>query len=139
MRELVYSTQPRDFERGRHYENPRYFAKLPNGLTHVYIIGNWPKVVEACEEAGVEYTVLREGAPISWRDGVAPVASEGRGEYVEIEPTWKKFGAPRLIELAQQVAGRDDIKSRREAVQVIELELERRNQAEMNSPDDDEE
>jgi hypothetical protein len=133
--ELVYSDQSRGFEPGRHYENPRYFRKVKEGVKHVYILGDWPKVAEAYEAAGVQVTQLKKGAPISWRDGLAPEASEGR-EYVEIPPTWRKYGAPRLIELAQSVAGRDDIRNRKEAERLIERELERR-ELEENSPVDD--
>lgn len=122
--ELVYSTQKSGFEPGRHYQNPRYFdGRIPAGVSHVYILGEWPKVVEACEALELAHTVLPPGSPISWKDGVAPRDPEQK--LVEIPATWQHFGQARLIAIAKSICGHD-ITKRKDAVRVIEDELERR-------------
>ena len=50
---IVYSAQRGGFEPGVRYENPKYFEKLPAGVTSATIVGDWPKVREACEAADV--------------------------------------------------------------------------------------
>lgn len=124
MAEIVYSAQRKNFEKGRHYQNPKYFdGRFPEGTTHVYVLGNWPKVIKAAEAAGINCTPLREGAPISWRDGVAPVNPDEK--LVEIPDTWKHFGNARIIALAADIAKRD-VANRKQAVRIIEDELDRR-------------
>lgn len=51
---IVYSTQRNGFEPGVRYENPKYFEKLPAGVTSATIVGDWPRVREACEAADVK-------------------------------------------------------------------------------------
>lgn len=124
MTELVFSTQRRGFEKGRHYQNPKYFeGRFREGVTHVYVLGNWPKVVQAAEAFGIACTQLREGAPISWKDGIAP--TDPSEKLVEIPKTWPQFGHPRLIALAAEIAKRD-VANRKQAVRIIEDELDRR-------------
>jgi len=136
MTELVFSTQKRGFEAGRHYQNPKYFdGRFPHGVSHIYVLGDWPKVVRAADEFGINCTQLKEGAPISWKDGVAPV---GPGQkLVEIPDTWKQFGNPRIIQLAADIAQRD-VANRKQAVRIIEDELDRRVAADEHlTPDTD--
>lgn len=124
MSEIVFSTQRRNFEKGRHYQNPQYFdGRFPPGTKHVYVLGDWPKVIEAAEAQDINRTQLAPGAPISWRDGVAPV--EPGKALVEIPDTWKHYGNPRIIELATEIAQRD-VANRKQAVRIIEDELDRR-------------
>lgn len=134
--ELIYSAQLNGFEKGRHYENPRYFRKdeLRKGVTHVTVMGDYPEIVEAYEALGVSVTVLPKGAKAAWKDGLAPVQVP-QASVVDIPATWKKWGAPRLIETAQEIAGRKDITNRRDAMRVIEDELERRAAAEDDDGD----
>lgn len=137
MAEIVYSDQKTNFEKGRHYQNPAYFdGRFPAGTTHVYVLGHWPKVIDAAVEQEIPHTQLAKGAPISWRDGVAPI---GKGQtLVEIEDTWRHFGNPRIIELAARIAQRD-VANRKQAVRIIEDELERRVAADEHAtPDNDE-
>lgn len=54
MTEIVYTTQQRGLEKGRIYENPRYFERVNPACTRAVVIGDWPKVVSAYQEAGVE-------------------------------------------------------------------------------------
>ena len=124
MTELVFSTQRRNFERGRHYQNPKFFdGRFPANTTHVYILGDWPVVSQAAYDQQIPCTVLKEGAPISWKDGIAPV--DINKPLVEIPETWQKFGNPRVIALAAEIAGRD-VANRKQATRIIEDELERR-------------
>ena len=51
---IVYSAQRGGFEPGVVYENPKYFAGLPKGTKSVTIVGHWPEVRKACEQAGVK-------------------------------------------------------------------------------------
>ncbi len=135
--ELIYSAQLNGFEKGRHYENPRYFrGNLTKGVSHVTVIGDYPDIVSAYEKAGVPVTVLKKGAKAAWKDGLAPV-TQATAALIDIPETWKKFGAPRVIELACQIAGRDDIANRKDATRIIEDELERRANDEVMSPDDE--
>lgn len=57
--ELVYSTQNSDFDSEKRYRNPAHFDRPEAGVTHAVVIGDWPKVVEAYEEQGVEVSVLK--------------------------------------------------------------------------------
>ena len=133
--ELVYSAQRSGFEKGRHYENPRYFdGRVKKGVTHVYVLGDWPKVEEAYDEAGVNVTKLKEGAPISWLDGNAP--EEPGQELVEITKQWKKWGWPRLRDTAEKISGRE-VPNKKAAYVIIERELERRADLD-NMPERDE-
>lgn len=122
--ELVYSAQRSGFEKGRHYENPTFFdGRINRNATHVYVVGDWPKVEEAYNDAGVNVTKLKPGAPISWLDGNAP--EEPGQELVEITKQWKKWGWPRLRETAEKISGRE-VESKKAAYIIIERELERR-------------
>jgi hypothetical protein len=55
--ELVYSTQNSDFDPEKRYRNPAHFDRPEAGVTHVVVIGDWPKVVDAYEKLGVEVSV----------------------------------------------------------------------------------
>jgi hypothetical protein len=55
--ELVYSTQNSDFDPEKRYRNPAHFDRPEAGVTHVVVIGDWSKVVDAYETLGVEVSV----------------------------------------------------------------------------------
>lgn len=57
--ELVYSTQNSDFDPEKRYRNPAHFDRPEAGVTHAFVIGDWPKVVDAYEAQGVEVSVLK--------------------------------------------------------------------------------
>lgn len=57
--ELVYSTQNSDFDPEKRYRNPAHFDRPEAGVTHVVVIGDWPKVVDAYEALGVEVSVIK--------------------------------------------------------------------------------
>lgn len=135
--ELIYSAQLNGFEKGRHYENPKFYrGDVRKGVSHVTVMGDYPDIVRDYEEAGVSVTVLPKDAKPRWKDGLAP-SQVPQASVVDIPATWKKWGAPRLIETAQEIAGRKDITNRKDAVRVIEDELERREREEEDmSPDE---
>jgi hypothetical protein len=56
--ELVYSTQKSGFEPGKMYRNPQHFERPELGVTSVTVVGDWPTVVGAHEEAGIEVLVV---------------------------------------------------------------------------------
>lgn len=56
--ELVYSKQKSGFESGKTYRNPQHFERPEIGVTGVTVIGDWPDVVAAHEEAGIDVRVV---------------------------------------------------------------------------------
>ncbi len=56
--ELIYSTQSSGFDPDKRYRNPEHFDRPEAGVTGVVVVGEWPKVVEAYERAGVEVTSI---------------------------------------------------------------------------------
>ncbi|MEG0968635.1 MAG: hypothetical protein RSG92_25030 [Pseudomonas sp.] len=56
--ELIYTTQRDGFEQGRTYRNPRHFEQVEPGVESIVVIGDWPKVAAAYEEAGAEVSVV---------------------------------------------------------------------------------
>lgn len=59
--ELIYSTQSSGFDPDKRYRNPEHFDRPEAGVTGVVVVGEWPKVVAAYKDAGVEVT-LKEAA-----------------------------------------------------------------------------
>jgi regulator of replication initiation timing len=60
--ELTYSNQLGGFDPGKRYRNPEHFDKPEAGVTSVLVIGDWPNVVDAYENVGIEVT-LKEAPP----------------------------------------------------------------------------
>jgi hypothetical protein len=60
--ELIYSAQKSDFDPQKRYRNPEHFERPEAGVTSVLVIGDWPNVVDAYENVGVEVT-LKVAAP----------------------------------------------------------------------------
>lgn len=60
--ELIYSAQKSDFDPQKRYRNPEHFERPEAGVTSVLVVGDWPNVVDAYENVGVELT-LKEAAP----------------------------------------------------------------------------
>jgi hypothetical protein len=54
--ELIYSTQSSGFDPDKRYRNPEHFDRPEAGVTGVVVVGEWPKVVDAYENVGVEVT-----------------------------------------------------------------------------------
>lgn len=55
--ELIYSTQSSGFEPDKRYRNPEHFDRPETGVTSVLVVGEWPKVVDAYKNAGVDVAV----------------------------------------------------------------------------------
>jgi len=60
--ELIYSAQKSDFDPQKRYRNPEHFERPEAGVTSVLVVGDWPNVVDAYENVGVEVT-QEETAP----------------------------------------------------------------------------
>ncbi|MGZ9738079.1 hypothetical protein ACXX83_06495 [Pseudomonas sp. GNP012] len=60
--ELIYSAQKSDFDPQKRYRNPEHFERPEAGVTCVLVVGDWPNVVDAYENVGVEVT-QEETAP----------------------------------------------------------------------------
>lgn len=56
--ELIYTTQRNGFDPGKRYRNPLHFERAELGVTAVVVIGEWPDVVSAYENAGAEVKVV---------------------------------------------------------------------------------
>ena len=55
--ELIYSTQSSGFDPDKRYRNPEHFDRPETGVTSVLVVGEWPKVVDAYKNAGVDVAV----------------------------------------------------------------------------------
>jgi len=55
--ELIYSTQSSGFDPEKRYRNPEHFERPEAGVTGVVVVGDWPNVVDAYENVGVEVTL----------------------------------------------------------------------------------
>ncbi|MFJ7281864.1 hypothetical protein [Pseudomonas sp. NPDC099000] len=55
--ELIYSAQKTDFDPQKRYRNPEHFERPEAGVTSVLVVGEWPNVVDAYENVGVEVAV----------------------------------------------------------------------------------
>ena len=56
--ELIYSKQKSGFDPGKTYRNPQHFERPEIGVTSVTVVGDWPNVVVAHEEAGIDVQVI---------------------------------------------------------------------------------
>ncbi|TWC27706.1 MULTISPECIES: hypothetical protein [unclassified Pseudomonas] len=56
--DLIYSTQSSGFDPDKRYRNPEHFDRPEAGVTGIVVVGEWPKVVEAYENIGVEVTAI---------------------------------------------------------------------------------
>jgi hypothetical protein len=57
LMELIYSAQKSDFDPQKRYRNPEHFERPEAGVTSVLVVGEWPNVVDAYENVGVEVAV----------------------------------------------------------------------------------
>ena len=60
MTQLIYSTEKVRNAEGRVIKNPRHFLAPVEGVTKVYIAGDWPKIRRAYEAAGVSVSPVEE-------------------------------------------------------------------------------
>lgn len=57
--ELIYSTQSSGFDPEKRYRNPEHFERPEAGVTGVVVVGDWPNVVDAYENVGVEVALKK--------------------------------------------------------------------------------
>lgn len=64
--ELVYTNQLDGFEPGKRYRVPGLFRSVERDATAVTVVGDYPEIVTAYEEAGVDVEVVELPAPIAF-------------------------------------------------------------------------
>ncbi|WP_020191723.1 hypothetical protein [Pseudomonas putida] len=67
--ELIYTTQASGFEPGKRYRNPQHFDRPEPGVKTVVIVGNWPQVADAYEDAGAEVTFVEAPKRVALVEG----------------------------------------------------------------------
>ena len=67
--ELTYTTQASGFEPGKRYRNPQHFDRPEPGVKAVVIVGDWPKVADAYEDAGAEVTFVESPKRVALFEG----------------------------------------------------------------------
>ena len=67
--ELTYSNQLQGFDPDKRYRNPEHFDKPEAGVTSVLVIGDWPSVVSAYEDADVD-VVVKDAVRVAVAGGV---------------------------------------------------------------------
>lgn len=71
--ELVYTNQLDGFEPGKRYRVPGLFRSVERDATAVTVVGDYPEIVTAYEDAGVDVEVVELPAPIAF--GTQAIAS----------------------------------------------------------------
>jgi hypothetical protein len=133
--ELIYSQQDSGFVKDRAYSNPRFYTTPRQGVSKVYLVGDWPKIEADYKALGVPVERL-DVAPKAEPPATAKPTSEAvpvddRGS-VYIPEDWRelKYTGPAdagltLRALAALVSD-TPVKNKAEAVAAIEAELKRR-------------
>ena len=67
--ELTYSNQLQGFDPDKRYRTPEHFDKPEAGVTSVLVIGDWPNVVSAYEDADVD-VVVKDAVRVAVAGGV---------------------------------------------------------------------
>lgn len=127
MTDLVYS-QTRQPD-GRKQLNPRFFDGPVEGITTVYIDGDWPRIAEAYEAKGVKVLRIDAVAP-AFNIEFRPLAETGPTQFpVFIPADWRELGWSQpdergltLRSLASQVS-ETAIINKAQAVAAIEAYL----------------
>ncbi|WP_256575672.1 hypothetical protein [Pseudomonas sp. BTN1] len=63
--ELVYTNQLDGFEPGKRYRVPGLFRSVERDATAVSVVGDYPEIVTAYEDAGVDVEVVELPAPVA--------------------------------------------------------------------------
>ena len=128
--EVIYSQQSHGYVEGRAYSNPRYFSTPRSGVSKVYVVGDWPKIVAAYEALGVPVERLDAAPTAEPRKPVeAPIIKTvGQPGAVVIPDDWQDLGWQKLRSLASSVST-TPIKNSEEAKAAISPELARRAEA----------
>jgi hypothetical protein len=139
--EIVYASGRTEWQKGRLFGNARLFHKTVEGVEKVIVVGDWPKIVEAYRRLGIPVEivgvtgVLRSeplagtGEAIQIGKGEPPCAPVMRIDAgsVEIPEDFRTLKWPELRALGKQLSDTPAINSK-EALAIIEAELDRRNE-----------
>lgn len=89
MIEIVYSTARHALCDGRAYANPRFFSTPRDGVSKVFIVGNWPAVEAAYAAKGVPVVKVGPGGAVAAPDAAkAPEQSVDRS-VIPIPEDWR--------------------------------------------------
>lgn len=143
--EIIYSQQSSDFIEGRAYSNPRFFSTPRQGVSKVFLVGDWPNIQAAYEARGVPVERLDAGQAVAGPpaaeqraapSSLTPLATD-RGAVV-IPDDWRElnYNRPKLDRditqraIAAQLSA-EPILNKEQAIQTIEAELARRHAEEV--------
>ncbi len=148
--DIVYSAQKRGFVKGRTYQNPRFFqGTLAAGATRAIVVGEWPAVVQAYEEAGIpvvkvpthgklpeieneedlprrrknvsrQVTTEHPDSTVDDEGNISPSLEGGTGTKVEIPTHPERMNFKNLRALVQKIDPEADIATKAEALEIIE-------------------
>lgn len=140
--DIVYSAQKRGFVKGRTYQNPRFFqGTIAAGATRAIVVGEWPAVVQAYEEAGISVVKVptngklpdmeneeviprrrRSAAPPvdDVADNAADVPDDNDEPPMEIPAHPERMNFKNLRALVQKIDPEADIATKAEALEIIE-------------------
>lgn len=143
--ELYYSRQKSDFIEGRAYSNPRFFSGPRQGVTKVYLDGDWPKIEAAYRTLGVPVeridpeamVAVDKKAPPPGVKSIVPTIPEDERSAIYIPDDWRDLGWTKPTEgrditlrgLAAMFSA-EPVLNKAQATAAIEAELERRTNAE---------
>lgn len=113
--EFYYGTTPTPFAEGKVFRNPTGFQVPDKRATHVYVVGNWPRIASAYKLLGVPVTMInREDRTTLWRlrepgmpheSVYLPTAEPRRGQVqVSIPANWESLPWNELRSLAASVS-----------------------------------
>jgi len=74
--ELVYSNQLGDFDPNKRYRNPDLFRAVERGVTKVVIVGDYPEIKAAYDDAEIEVEVLTRKTPVTSAAGKEKTAKD---------------------------------------------------------------
>lgn len=129
--ELIYSRQASDFVEGKAYSNPRFFSTPREGVSKVFIVGDYPNIRKAYEARGVPVVQLGDApaaAPLSTAKppaSLTPGLADGERAKVEIPTDWRGLSWPKLRGLGSQFSN-EPVLNKAGATAAIEAEIARR-------------
>lgn len=122
--ELIYSQTRRKILKGQSFRNPRFFTGAEEGVSKVWIDGDWPKIEAAYADAGVR-TLRLDNVPAA----VSFVLPEPEREEIEIPADWRDLPwtqpDERGLSLRRLAASVSDVPviNKAQAVEAIEAHL----------------
>lgn len=123
MAEIVYSSQRTGFQKGRSYQNPRFFdGVIPRGTTSAVIVGDWPKVKVAYEKADIPVVVVDPGQRLPntvTHVEMKEVPQDPDDYTVAIPENFHLLNASNLRDLVAKIDPEADVKNKREAIEFI--------------------